>query len=74
MTASPQWKPPRNNDLFGDNDPDEFEFGTHPGRPRLELVNTQEPWLDDSELSDEILVRLWLARQRALARAFPTRT
>lgn len=50
----------------------DFDLDTHPGRYRVELANSNEVWNDDSELSDEIIVRLWLARQRALFRAFPT--
>lgn len=75
MTASPQLTLPRSNSLtWNDSDWDELEFDTHPGRFRSRLVNNREAWDDDRELSDEILVRLWLARQRALARAFSAQT
>nr|NDG05894.1 hypothetical protein [Oxalobacteraceae bacterium] len=51
------------------DDDEDIEFATHPGVYRLALVEQGEPWDDDQELSDEIIVRLWIARLRALARA-----
>ena len=52
----------------------DFEFDTHPGRARLKVETVHEVLEDDDqELSDEIVVRLWLARLRALEKAFPTR-